>query len=103
LNVLYRYADDQGYFRQGVASAFSNARKNRTDADHQALADDKFKKLADGTMFIEKTEKDKGKLTILRANYGPSRPPPPAGWSRASSVCSSASTPSAPASASGWR
>jgi SP family myo-inositol transporter-like MFS transporter 13 len=80
LNVLYSYEDDQGYSRQGVAVAFSNAK----DQAGQTLTikpkvDEKFKKLPDGTMTIEKTERDKGKLTILRAKYGPI-PSPTTGW-----------------------
>ncbi len=80
LNVLYRYADGQGYFRQGVASAFSNAQDEagRT-LTIRPMVDEKFRKLADGTMVIEKTQKDQGTLTILRAKYGPI-PPPATGW-----------------------
>jgi len=80
LNVLYRYADDQGYNRQAVASAFSNAKDEagRT-LTIKPMVDEKFKTLPDGTMTIEKTEKDKGKLTILRAKYGPI-PSPTTGW-----------------------
>ncbi len=80
LNVLYRYADDQGYFRQAVASAFSNAKdeQGRT-LTIKPMVDEKFKTLPDGRMVIEKTEKDRGKLTILRAKYGPI-PAPATGW-----------------------
>ncbi len=80
LSVLYRYADDRGYSRQAVASAFSNAQEEsgRT-LTIKPMVDEKFKKLPDGTMVIEKTEKDKGTLTILRAKYGPI-PSPTTGW-----------------------
>ena len=80
LSVLYRYADDQGYSRQAVASAFSNAQEEsgRT-LTIKPMVDEKFKKLPDGTMVIEKTERDKGKLAILRAKYGPI-PSPATGW-----------------------
>lgn len=80
LSVLYRYADDRGYSRQAVASAFSNAQEEsgRT-LSIKPMVDEKFKKLPDGTMVIEKTERDKGKLAILRAKYGPI-PSPATGW-----------------------
>lgn len=72
LSVLYRYTDDQGYFRQAVASAFSNAgdESGRTLAI-KPMVDEKFKTLPDGRMVIEQSERDKGQLTIVRAKYGP--------------------------------
>ncbi len=80
LNVLYRYADNQGYARQAVACAFSNAKEEQgRTLTIRPMVDEKFKKLPDGTMVIEKTEKDKGKLTILRARCGPI-PSPTTGW-----------------------
>lgn len=87
LNVLYRYEDDQGYFRQAVASAFSNADQeaDRTLAI-KPMVDEKFKTLPDGSLVIEKTEKDKGKLTVLRAKYGPI-PSPATGWLVTSLLC----------------
>lgn len=80
LSVLYRYADGEGYSRQAVASAFSNARdeQGRT-LTIKPMVDEKYRTLPDGTMVIEKTEKDKGTLTILRAKYGPI-PSPATGW-----------------------
>lgn len=80
LNVLYRYSDERGYFRQAVASAYSNAgdEAGRT-LTIRPMVDEKFKTLPDGRIVIEKTEKDKGKLTIVRAKYGPI-PSPATGW-----------------------
>jgi hypothetical protein len=72
LSVLYRYDDGQSYRRQDVISAFSNAR----DAKDRVLTitpkiDERWKTLPDGTKSLEKVVKDKGKLTVLRAKYGP--------------------------------
>lgn len=80
LSVLYRYTDDQGYFRQAVASAFSNAgdESGRT-LTIKPMVDEKFKTLPDGRMVIEQSERDKGQLTIVRAKYGPI-PSPATGW-----------------------
>lgn len=79
LSVLYRYEDGQGYSRQGVASAFSNAGEAGQTLAIQPLVDEKFKRLPDGSVTVEKLEKDKGKVTILRARYGPI-PSPATGW-----------------------
>ncbi len=80
LNVLYRYEDGQGYKRQAVASAFSNAKdESGQTLTIKPMVDEKFKKQPDGTMTIEKTVKDQGKLKILRAKYGPI-PSPTTGW-----------------------
>ena len=80
LSVRYRYSDGQDYSREGIASAYSNAQ----DEAGQTLTikpavDEKYKTLPDGTMVLEKKEKDKGTLTILRAKYGPI-PSPTTGW-----------------------
>lgn len=72
LSVLYRYDDGQGYRRQDVISAFSNAKEAKDRVlTIKPKVDERWKTLADGTKSLEKVEKDKGKLTVLRAKYGP--------------------------------
>ncbi len=80
LSVRYQYSDGQGYSREAIASAFSNAQDQAgRKLTIKPMMDEKYRTLPDGTMVIEKKDKDKGKLTILRAKYGPI-PPPTTGW-----------------------
>jgi MFS transporter, SP family, solute carrier family 2 (myo-inositol transporter), member 13 len=72
LSVLYSYDDGKGYHRRDAISVFSNA----PDAKSRVLSikpkfDERWKTLPDGKREIEKIEKDQGKLSILRAKYGP--------------------------------
>ena len=80
LNVLYRYDDGAGYSRQAVASAFSNAKDEQGKTlNISPLVVEKFITKEDGTKEIEKSEKDKGTLSIIRAQYGPV-PSETTGW-----------------------
>lgn len=72
LSVLYSYDDGRGYHRQDVATAFSNAGEAKDRVlNISPKIEERWKTLPDGTKSIEATEKDKGKLLILRAKYGP--------------------------------
>ncbi len=71
LSILYSYDNGEGYCRKGIASAFSNAKDEKARVlTVEPLADKKWV-LVDGRKVEQTQVRDLGKITILRAKYGP--------------------------------
>ncbi|MCW1924453.1 sugar porter family MFS transporter [Luteolibacter arcticus] len=71
LSVLYAYDDGHGYRRQGISTAFSNAKEeNDRRIIIEPLTEKKWATV-DGKKTEEVKTKDLGKISILRAKFGP--------------------------------
>jgi len=71
LSVLYAYDDGQGYHRQDIVTAFSNAANEQDRRLSIKPRTEKKWTTLDGRRIEETQVKDLGRISILRAKYGP--------------------------------